>query len=452
MEMYLMETSHAKGALRKLLCTRVPAYRTPAYCLRLRIACCPRGSDERWVNACRVHLTVATSMSDSQGRTMGQTATLQPPHFSCEHLSAWAVFEERLHFFFTAQGIADDQQKCAVLLTAVCEQTFDLLRTLVRPKALEDCKYAELVGSLYGPILARLQTRSSNGFVSIPRGGETISDFVTDLRRLSAKCNFLELYNMIRERQVCGLRDEALQCRLFAQKQLDLAMALSLVEAYKAARKDVECIRTRQPDEIPIDRMQITRSPAPQRPGNGVFAGHLNCSRCTDTGHDSRQCPFKNARGPSLLGRNWFAPLGISLVYHLREKDRKGHIAKMKSDFAEIFQEGLGKYKGPTVSLSVLPDVEPKFMKSRPVPFALRAKVDAEIRRLVKDGVLEPVADSKWATPLVCVLKRDGSVRVCANYRVTVNPAISNNVYPLSTLDEAFAALAGGKCFTWLDL
>ncbi|KFD54750.1 hypothetical protein M513_04450 [Trichuris suis] len=496
-------------------------------------------------------------MSDAQGRTMGQIATLQPPHFSCAHLSAWAVFEERLHFFFTAQGIADDQQKWALLLTAVSEQTFDLLRILVQPKALEDCKYAELVGSLRthfcpppNEIVQRFRFHSR-----VQREGETISDFVTDLRRLTAKCNFLELDNMTRDRLVCGLRDEALQCRLFAQKQLDLAMALSLVEAYKAALKDVECIRTRQPDEISIGRMQITRSLKPQPPGNGVFAGHLNCSRCADTRHDSRQCPFKNARcaycrrighiqrachqrqskhgqqlqqqsrrnvrayvlsddgevpnaetarsehvarlfntheestpttpptmitllvngtrlsmeidsgassiiseetflrvlhgrpkrqrvstvlrtwssktvpvlgsitvsaardsrsaklkllvargsGPSLLGRNWFAPLGTSLVYHLREKDRKGHIAKMKSDFAEIFQEGLGKYKGPTVSLSVLPDVEPKFMKSRPVPFALRAKEDAEIRRLVKDGVLEPVADSKWATPLVCV-------------------------------------------------
>ncbi|KFD64390.1 hypothetical protein M514_09069 [Trichuris suis] len=100
----------------------------------------------------------------------------------------------------------------------------------------------------------------------------------------------------------------------------------------------------------------------------------------------------------------------------------------------------------------MLPDVEPKFMKSRPVPLCPLAKVDPEIRRLVKDGVLEPVVDSKWATPLVCVLKRDGSVRVCADYRASVNPAISNNVYPLPTLDEAFAALAGGKCFTRLDL
>ncbi|KFD62483.1 hypothetical protein M514_25333 [Trichuris suis] len=237
-------------------------------------------------------------MSDSQGRTMGQIATLQPPHFSCEHPSAWAVFEERLYFFFTAQGIADDQQKCAVLLTAVSEQTFDLLRILVQPKALEDCKYAELVGSSRthfcpppNEIVQRFRFHSR-----VQREGETISDFVTDLRRLTAKCNFLELDNMIRDRLVCGLRDEALQCRLFAQKQLDLAMASSLVEAYEAARKDVECIRTRQPDEIPIDRMQITRSPAPQRPGNGVFAGHLNCSRCADTRHDSRQCPFKNAR------------------------------------------------------------------------------------------------------------------------------------------------------------
>ncbi|KFD60920.1 hypothetical protein M514_09074 [Trichuris suis] len=144
---------------------------------------------------------MATSMSDAQGRTVGQIATLQPPHVSCEHPCAWAVFEERLHFFFTAQGIADDQQKCALLLTAVCEQTFGLLRTLVQPKALVDCKYAELVGSLRthfcpppNEIVQRFRFHSR-----VQREGETISDFVTDLRRLSAKFNFLELDNMIRD-------------------------------------------------------------------------------------------------------------------------------------------------------------------------------------------------------------------------------------------------------------
>uniref|UniRef100_A0A5S6QJT3 Peptidase A2 domain-containing protein n=1 Tax=Trichuris muris TaxID=70415 RepID=A0A5S6QJT3_TRIMR len=98
--------------------------------------------------------------------------------------------------------------------------------------------------------------------------------------------------------------------------------------------------------------------------------------------------------GPNLLGRNWFGPLGISLVYNVQARNRQHRVNKVMSDFPEIFQDGLGKYTGPAVSLNLLPDALPKFLKSRPVPFALREKVDAEIQRLVHDGVLEPITDS----------------------------------------------------------
>ncbi|KFD50111.1 hypothetical protein M513_09071 [Trichuris suis] len=69
--------------------------------------------------------------------------------------------------------------------------------------------------------------------------------------------------------------------------------------------------------------------------------GSITVSAARDSRSAKLSCSRARGSGPSLLGRNWFAPLGISLVYNLREKDRKGHIAKMKSDFTEIFQEGL---------------------------------------------------------------------------------------------------------------
>uniref|UniRef100_A0A5S6QUK6 Reverse transcriptase domain-containing protein n=1 Tax=Trichuris muris TaxID=70415 RepID=A0A5S6QUK6_TRIMR len=74
-----------------------------------------------------------------------------------------------------------------------------------------------------------------------------------------------------------------------------------------------------------------------------------------------------------------------------------------------------------------------------------------EIERLV-GGVWEPVSDSKRATLIVPVLKRDGTIRLCADYRATVNPAAVTDVYPLLTLDETLTALSRGKYFTKLDL
>ena len=55
-----------------------------------------------------------------------------------------------------------------------------------------------------------------------------------------------------------------------------------------------------------------------------------------------------------------------------------------------------------------------------------------------------PVSQSEWATPTVSVVKPDGSVRICGDYKCTVNRVIQSVVYPLPTNTEVLAALAGG--------
>ena len=53
---------------------------------------------------------------------------------------------------------------------------------------------------------------------------------------------------------------------------------------------------------------------------------------------------------------------------------------------------------------------------------------------------------------MVAVKKPDGSVRLCGSYDLTVNKASKLERYPLPRVEELFAALAGGKKFTKIDL
>ncbi|GAA6095243.1 uncharacterized protein K02A2.6-like [Tachysurus ichikawai] len=86
------------------------------------------------------------------------------------------------------------------------------------------------------------------------------------------------------------------------------------------------------------------------------------------------------------------------------------------------------------------------------LPYALKPKVEASLDELVKKGVLEPVNVSKWATHIVQVIKKDGGIRICGDFNVTVNPLLSAEQYPLPHINDLFAGLPGGQRFSKIDL
>ena len=104
------------------------------------------------------------------------------------------------------------------------------------------------------------------------------------------------------------------------------------------------------------------------------------------------------------------------------------------------------------IKLHVDPQVQPQFFKACSVRFALKAKVERELARLESLGIIIPVQHSKWAAPVVPVMKQDGTIRLCGVYRVTINKAVKVDAYPLYRVEDLFAALAGGKYFTKLDM
>ena len=91
-------------------------------------------------------------------------------------------------------------------------------------------------------------------------------------------------------------------------------------------------------------------------------------------------------------------------------------------------------------------------VKFRPVPFAIREKVEKELDRLQALGVIQPVRFSDWAAPIVPVLKSDGGVRIYGDYKVTINHSARLEKYPIPRIEELFTSLAGGKTFSKLDL
>ena len=99
-------------------------------------------------------------------------------------------------------------------------------------------------------------------------------------------------------------------------------------------------------------------------------------------------------------------------------------------------------------TLTLREDTQPKYYKVTKLPFALKPVVGAELDRLEKQQVLEKVSYSDWATPLMVVRKPGGKVKLCGDFKVTLNPALKNDVYPFPLPEELFQKLNGGHKFS----
>ncbi|XP_037509161.2 uncharacterized protein LOC119385864, partial [Rhipicephalus sanguineus] len=156
---------------------------------------------------------------------------------------------------------------------------------------------------------------------------------------------------------------------------------------------------------------------------------------------------------PTLLGRNWICALGVRLPEG-QEAALHGlqDIPSLLTDFQSLFQPGVGTFAGTTAGIHVPEGVQPRFFKPRPLPFALKDGVTQELQRLQREGILVPVKTAEWAAPIVPVPKRDGSVRICGDFKVTINPVATVEKYPLPRIEDLWSALSGGQKFTKLDL
>ena len=154
--------------------------------------------------------------------------------------------------------------------------------------------------------------------------------------------------------------------------------------------------------------------------------------------------------GPSLLGRDWLKQLRLDWrEVHALTKHAKGSLDDLLDKYGDIFGDELGTIRSFCAELNTDTTVKPKFFKARTVPFALRTAIEEELDRLEREGI---VTHSDWATPIVAVPKPDGRVRLCGDFKVTVNQALCVEQYPLPKVEDLFATLAGGRKFTKLDL
>ncbi|XP_055906656.1 uncharacterized protein K02A2.6-like [Eupeodes corollae] len=158
--------------------------------------------------------------------------------------------------------------------------------------------------------------------------------------------------------------------------------------------------------------------------------------------------------GSNLVGIDWLDKMGfqVSVKAVNISSNLPISIKELCAKFSQLFEPSLGCCFNYQAHLELLPDAKPKFVPPRTIPFALQEATKQELERLVQAGILNPIQRTQWATPIVVVPKRKGTVRICGDFKVTINPQLVVNRHPIPRTRELFHKLRNGKLFTKIDL
>ena len=160
-----------------------------------------------------------------------------------------------------------------------------------------------------------------------------------------------------------------------------------------------------------------------------------------------------NNEGPTLFGREWLESIHLDWpLLHLETSDATPALEDVLSKHASVFSQGLGKMKNIQAQIQIKESAWPRSWKACSVALARKPAVDEALRELEAEGVIKKVATGEWAATIVTPVKKDGSVRVCGDFKVTINSQLEVDEYPLPRIADIYASLCGGTLFSVLDL
>jgi hypothetical protein len=84
------------------------------------------------------------------------------------------------------------------------------------------------------------------------------------------------------------------------------------------------------------------------------------------------------------------------------------------------------------------------------LPLAKQADVSGMLDDMQRRGIIEE-SDSPWSSPVVLVMKKNGELRFCVDYR-KLNHVTKKDCFSLPRIDDILDTPAGAKWFSTLDL
>ena len=133
-------------------------------------------------------------------------------------------------------------------------------------------------------------------------------------------------------------------------------------------------------------------------------------------------------------------------------EDGKKQVMALLEEFNDVFNIEDGE-QGETDLVEMTMDTgnaAPRKQNVSCIPFAVRQEVAYQLHQMQQNGIIQPF-NSPWKSPIVLVHKKDGTLRLCIDYR-NLNSETKPDKFPIPRIGDILDQLGESKYFSTLDV
>ncbi|GKC42454.1 putative reverse transcriptase domain-containing protein [Tanacetum coccineum] len=163
--------------------------------------------------------------------------------------------------------------------------------------------------------------------------------------------------------------------------------------------------------------------------------------------------PIKLGSFDIVIGMDWGYQVFIAQVMEKKSDEKRLEDIPVVREFPEVFPEdlpGLPPVRQVEFQIDLIPGAAPVARAPYRLAPSEMQELSDQLQELADRGFIRP-STSPWGAPVLFVKKKDGSFRMCIDYR-ELNKLTVKNRYPLPRIDDLFDQLQGSSTYSKIDL
>ena len=251
-------------------------------------------------------------MPDTHSQQISKPATLNfpPPErfsskfYGLEQADSWRKWLKRFERYRTASGLKDKspEEQVSTFLYCMGECADDIIKTLNIDEEKATYEEVKMAINNYFEVRRNVIVERVKFNKRVQQPGEPIDSFIQDLYRIADDCEYGVLKNeLIRDRIIVGVLDDALSDKLQSNTKLTLDEAVKISRQSEARKQSKDVVRGAQPSTNTVNFVKRLHKPTANsttryKPDTSKQAQTgPQCTWCGNKKHDRKDCPAKNA-------------------------------------------------------------------------------------------------------------------------------------------------------------